>query len=252
MRIGMVLEYDGTDFHGWQVQPDRPTVQGVLEEALATILGERARLEAAGRTDAGVHARGQVAAFSSLRTVDCARLQRGLNALCGPRIVAQRVGLVRDDFDPRRDARSRLYEYRIRHAPWPSPFTRRHAWHLHRPLDGRAMQRAAEELVGEHDFSSFQAADCDAENPNRCVFESSWSAAGEELVYRIAATAFLRHMVRNVVGTLVEVGSRERTVEDFLALLAARDRTRAGATAPAHGLCLVQVEYGTLFTEQPS
>ena len=161
----MVLEYDGTDYHGWQVQPELITVQGSLEGALATILGERVRIEVAGRTDAGVHARGQVAAFSTVRAADCARLQRGLNALCGPGIVARQVGPVADDFDPRRDARSRRYEYRIHNAPWPSPFTRRHAWHVHRPLDAAAMTEAAAVLVGEHDFSSFQAADCDAENP---------------------------------------------------------------------------------------
>jgi tRNA pseudouridine38-40 synthase len=252
VRIGMVLEYEGTDYHGWQVQPDRPTVQGVLEGALATILGERVRLDAAGRTDAGVHARGQVAAFSTGLAVECAKLQRGLNALCGPGIVAQRVGLVGDDFDPRRDARSRLYEYRIRNAPWTSPFTRRHSWHVHRVLDRAVMQRAAASLVGEHDFSSFQAADCDAENPTRRVFESSWEAVGEDLVFRIEATAFLRHMVRNVVGTLVEVGSRERTVENFLDVLASRDRTCAGATAPPHGLCLVKVAYDTLFAASAS
>jgi tRNA pseudouridine38-40 synthase len=252
VRIGMVLEYDGTDYHGWQIQPDRPTVQGVLEGALATILGEHVRLDAAGRTDAGVHARGQVAAFSTERPVDCTRLQRGLNALCGPGIVAQRVEPVGDDFDPRRDARSRFYEYRIRNTPWPSPFTRRHSWHVHRPLDCSAMEQAAVALVGEHDFSSFQAADCDAENPTRRVFESSWTTVGDDLVYRIAATAFLRHMVRNVVGTLVEVGSKERTVEDFLGLLATRDRTRAGPTAPPHGLCLVKIEYERLFAASPS
>ncbi len=250
MRIGMVLDYDGTDYHGWQVQPDRPTVQGVLEEALATILGERVRLDAAGRTDAGVHARGQVAAFSTLRAVDCPRLQRGLNALCGPGIVAQRVGPVAADFDPRRDARSRRYEYRIRNAPWPSPFTRRHAWHLHYPLDVMAMQQAAAALVGQHDFSSFQAADCDAENPVRRVFESRCEITGPDVVYRIGATAFLRHMVRNVVGTLVEVGRGERTLDDFMRLLNARDRTLAGVTAPPHGLCLVNVEYETLFAAE--
>ena len=249
MRIAIVLEYEGTDYHGWQVQPDRPTVQGALEAALATILGERVRIEAAGRTDAGVHARGQVAAFSTARAVDCALLQRSLNALCGPGIAAQRVGRVADDFDPRRDARSRRYEYRIRNAPWPSPFTRRHAWHVHRPLQVAAMERAAAALVGEHDFSSFQAADCDADNPVRRVLESALETTSEGIVYRIGATAFLRHMVRNVVGTLVEVGWGERTPDEFFSLLAARDRTRAGATAPPHGLCLVSVEYDRLFDD---
>jgi tRNA pseudouridine38-40 synthase len=248
MRIGMVLEYDGTDYHGWQTQPELVTVQGSLQTALATILGERVRVEAAGRTDAGVHARGQVAAFSTVRPVDCARLQRGLNALCAPGIVARQIGAVAEDFDPRRDARSRRYEYRIHNSPWPSPFTRRHAWHVHRPLDVAAMAEAAAALLGEHDFSSFQAADCDAENPVRRVFHSACEKAGEEIVYRVEATAFLRHMVRNVVGTLVEVGTGERGRDDFRTLLATRDRTRAGATAPPHGLCLVRVSYDRLFT----
>jgi tRNA pseudouridine38-40 synthase len=247
MRIGMVLEYDGTDYHGWQVQPELVTVQGSLQSALATILAERVRVEAAGRTDAGVHARGQVAAFSTVQRVDCARLQRGLNALCGPGIVARKVGPVAEDFDPRRDARSRRYEYRIHNAPWPSPFTRRYSWHVHRPLDAAAMAEAAAALVGEHDFSSFQAADCDAENPVRRVFQSTCETAGDEIVYRVGATAFLRHMVRNVVGTLVEVGASERGRDEFLTLLATRDRSRAGATAPPHGLCLVRVDYDRLF-----
>jgi len=252
MRLGMIVEYDGTDYSGWQIQPDRPTIQGSLEHALATILGEAVRLEAAGRTDAGVHARGQVAAFSAERPIDVGALQRGLNALCGPRVVVRELGRVADGFDPRRDARSRTYEYRIHHAPWPSPFTTRYAWHIHRPLDLAAVRRAAGVLRGEHDFSSFQAADCDAENPRRHVLASDVSESEHEIVYRVTATAFLRHMVRNIVGTLVEVGRGERSVEAFEELLRQRDRTHAGATAPAHGLCLLRVVYDTLFTESPA
>ena len=242
MRIGLVLEYDGTDYCGWQIQPDRPTIQGTVERSLATILGEPVRVEAAGRTDAGVHARGQVAAFRSARPVDVASLQRSLNALCAPDIVARRLGVVTEGFDPRRDARSRTYEYTIDNAPWASPFTRRYAWHIHRPLDVAAMQGACGALLGEHDFSSFQAADCDAENPVRRVQESTLERSGAGLVYRITATAFLRHMVRTVVGTLVEIGRGERGA-DLAALIAARDRTLGGATAPAHGLCLTNVVY---------
>jgi tRNA pseudouridine38-40 synthase len=248
MRIGMVLEYDGTDYCGWQIQPDRPTIQGALEEALATILGDTVRVEAAGRTDAGVHARGQVAAFTTERSVDVASLQRSLNALCGPGIVARRLVMVADGFDPRRDARSRTYEYRIDNAPWPSPFTRRYAWHIHRPLAVDAMRRACGALVGEHDFSSFQAADCDADNPVRRVDDSTLESVGSDLIYRITATAFLRHMVRTIVGTLVEIGRRERD-ENLATLLAARDRTLAGASAPAGGLCLTRVVYARDFAD---
>lgn len=242
MRLALVVEYDGTEYFGWQVQPDRPTIQGSLEKALTTILGEAVRLEAAGRTDRGVHARGQVAAFSTERSLGLAALHRGVNALCGRGIVVRELSSVAEDFDPRRQARSRIYEYRIRNAPWPSPFSARYSWHVHRPLDVTVMRRAAESLVGQHDFSSFQAADCDSDNPIRRVLESDVHCEGSEIVYRIRATAFLRHMVRNIVGTLVEVGRGDRAVESLPDLLERRDRTLAGGTAPPHGLCLVAVE----------
>jgi tRNA pseudouridine38-40 synthase len=250
MRIGMVLEYDGTDYSGWQVQPGLPTVQGSLEEALATILREPVRVDVAGRTDAGVHAHGQVAAFTTGRTLDLFSVQRSLNALVGRGIVVRRLEEVSDAFDPRRDARSRTYEYRICNSPWPSPFTARYAWHVHRPLEVAAMDSAARTLVGEHDFTSFQAADCDAEHPVRRILESDLRASGHEIVYRVTATAFLRHMVRTIVGTLVEVGRGERAIEDFALLIAAKDRTRAGPTAPPHGLSLVHVAYGGVFGER--
>jgi tRNA pseudouridine38-40 synthase len=239
----MVLEYDGTDFSGWQIQPDRPTVQETLERALETILGETVRVEAAGRTDAGVHARGQVAAFSTTNQPNLASLQRGLNALAAGAITVLDLVEVNVDFDPRRDAVRRIYEYRIRNHRWPSPFSRRYVWHVRQSLDVEAMSRAAAMLLGEHDFSSFQAADCDAENPVRRVLRSELLQEGPDVTYVIEATAFLRHMVRNVVGTLVEVGRGGRSAADFGRILEARDRRVAGPTAPAHGLCLVRVDY---------
>jgi tRNA pseudouridine38-40 synthase len=244
MRLAMVVEYDGTEYFGWQIQPDRPTIQGSLEKALATVLGETVRLDAAGRTDAGVHARGQIAAFSTQRSVNIPSLHHGINALCGRGIVVRELGAVRDDFDPRREARSRSYEYRIHNAPCPSPFTARYSWHVHRSLDAVAMRRAAASLIGERDFSSFQAADCDAENPVRRVLESDVDSVGVEIIYRVRATAFLRHMVRTIVGTLVEVGRGERAADTVSTLLDSRDRTLAGSTAPPQGLCLVSVELG--------
>jgi tRNA pseudouridine38-40 synthase len=239
----MVIEYDGTDYNGWQVQPDRPSIQGALEQAIRTITGETVRVEGAGRTDAGVHARGQVAAFSLAKEPELPPLQRGLNALCGPGRVVREIARAPDGFDPRREARRRTYEYAIDNGPWPSPVRRRYAWHVHRPLDRTAMADAAAALVGEHDFSAFQAADCDADNPIRRVFTSVVEGESGDLVYRVTATAFLRHMVRTIVGTLVEVGHGDRSVEDFARLLGERDRRRAGATAPPQGLCLVRVEY---------
>jgi tRNA pseudouridine38-40 synthase len=243
MRIRMVVEYDGTDYCGWQVQPDQPSLQGALQQALTTILGEPIRVDAAGRTDAGVHARGQTVAFSTTREPSMPTLQRSVSALCGPAIVVREIALAADSFDPRREARRRTYEYTIDNRAYPSPFRRRYAWHVHRPLDVVAMSGAATALLGEHDFRSFQAADCDAENPVRRVFVSALTAIDGEVTYTIEATAFLRHMVRNIVGTLVEVGHGARSVEDFARLLEARDRTLAGPTAPAHGLCLVRVDY---------
>jgi tRNA pseudouridine38-40 synthase len=246
MRLKMVVEYDGTDFHGWQAQPDRPTVQRALEEALATILGHAVRLEGAGRTDAGVHATGQVAAFTADEPRDLARLTRSLNALAGPAIAVRELSEVSADFDPRRHATGRSYEYRLRNHAEPSPFERRYAWHVREPLDERAMAGAAAALLGEHDFRSFQAADCDAATSIRFVRRSEVARHGPTLLYRVSATAFLRHMVRNVLGTLVEVGLGRRTVADFATLLEARDRTLAGPTAPPHGLFLTAVDYEQL------
>lgn len=243
MRFKLIVEYDGTDYHGWQVQPNGLTIQAVLENAITRMLGESSRVTAAGRTDAGVHARGQVVSFSLQRATSVETLLGGLNALTPRDISITSVELVADDFDPRRTARSRVYTYCMWNAPWPSPFWRRYAWHVARPLDSERMRAAAAYLVGEHDLTSFQAAGCDAQHPVRRVLRSELDQADHLITYTIEATAFLRHMVRNIVGTLVEVGFAERPVTDLPDLLAARDRTRAGPTAPACGLCLTQVKY---------
>jgi tRNA pseudouridine38-40 synthase len=243
MRFKLTLEYDGTDYLGWQLQPQGPTVQGVLEAALARLAGEPVRVSAAGRTDAGVHASGQVAAVTLRRNWTPETLQRALNALTPRDVSITAVETVADDFNPRRAARSRVYQYRIWNGRWPSPFWRRYAWHVVRALDCDAMQAGAHCLVGDHDFSAFRAAGCDAEHPVRRVLHSEWRRDDTLLVYTIEATAFLRHMVRNIVGTLVEVGVGARSATACTDLLAARDRTQAGPTAPACGLCLTRVTY---------
>jgi tRNA pseudouridine38-40 synthase len=243
MQYKLILQYDGTDFLGWQVQPQGPTIQGTLEAAVAQLFGAPVRLGGAGRTDAGVHALGQVACFHAAKVMDPRDVQRALNALTPSTIAISEVAMVADDFDPRRHARSRTYCYRLWRPRWRSPFWHRFSWAVWAPLDLDAMMAAAATVVGEHDFRSFQAADCDALNPVRRVVRSEFEITGEQVIYTIQANAFLRHMVRNLIGTLVEVGSGTRSVADFRTLLALRDRRRAGMTAPARGLFLMRVEY---------
>jgi tRNA pseudouridine38-40 synthase len=242
MHYRLVVEYDGTDFHGWQVQPEARTVQGVLEASAERLFGHPVRVRAGGRTDAGVHAAGQVVCFHSPRVVAVATIARALNALTPADIAVRSADVVPDDFDPRRMARQRSYVYRIWNRRAASPFWRRFAWHVPQALDVDAMLQAAAQLEGEHDFSSFQGTGCDAAHPIRRVFRSAVLRDGDLITYEIDATAFLRHMVRNIVGTLVEIGRGARA-NDAEALLLIRDRTQAGATAPPHGLCLTAITY---------
>lgn len=243
MNIKLTLEYDGTRYHGWQVQASGETIQGVLERAVSTLMGVPIRIIGSGRTDAGVHARGQVANFFSYKEFQPHRLERALNALTPDDITIKKVEIVADSFDARRDGRSRIYEYRILNRPTPSPFHRKYAWHVHDALDVPAMREAIICLEGEHDFSSFRAADCEAIHPIRTVYRTDIDHTGEFVVFSIEATAFLRHMVRNIVGTLVEIGRHQRKPQSFADLLEARDRTKAGLKAPAQGLFLVKVKY---------
>jgi tRNA pseudouridine38-40 synthase len=243
MQLRLVIEYDGTDFCGWQIQPNGRSVQAVLEEALATLFGHPVRVAAAGRTDAGVHAAAQVVCVRAERAVEPATVLRALNALTPRDVAVSAVDVVPDSFDPRRAARSRVYVYRIWNRAVASPFWRRYAWHIPRPLAVQAMAAAAACLVGEHDFATFRAAGCDAPTSVRRVIMSEVAGEADLLCYRVEATAFLRHMVRNIVGTLVDVGQGRRSPAEIQSLLEGRDRTRAGITAPAQGLCLAEVKY---------
>ncbi len=246
MQLRLVVEYEGTNYQGWQLQPDGPTIQETLERALATALREPIRVRGAGRTDAGVHALGQVVAAPVTRVPDdLERLQRSLNALTPDDIAIREIAVVDDAFDPRRDASSRVYEYRILTTHAPSVFWRSWSWHFSRPLDADAMHVAAQALVGEHDFAALCGADPAAPDRTtvRRVLVSAVTREPPLLVYRVEATAFLKHMVRNIVGTLVEVGLGERPADAMPGLLASRDRTRAGPTAPAIGLVLRAVRY---------
>jgi tRNA pseudouridine38-40 synthase len=243
VNIKLTMEYDGTNYHGWQMQPNGPTIQSVLEQAVSTFFRVPTRVTGSGRTDAGVHALGQVVNFFCDREPDLHRLRRGLNALTPKDISIKQVEIVAESFDARRDGRSRIYEYRILNRPNPSPFHLKYTWHVHDPLDIGRMRNAIRCLEGEHDFSSFRASGCDAPHPVRTVYRVSLDESGELLIFTIEATAFLRHMARNIVGTLVEVGRGPRSAKSFAELLEARDRTKAGSTAPPHGLFLMQVKY---------
>jgi tRNA pseudouridine38-40 synthase len=242
----LTLEYDGTEFAGWQRQaPPARTVQQVVEEAIARMTGVLPTLRGAGRTDAGVHARAQVANFHTTSGIPVDGFRRGLNATL-PRDVAV-VALAEADagFDARRSARGKHYRYRIWNRESRSPLHERMSWHIHRRLDDGAMRRAAPALLGEHDFSAFRAADCDRRNPVRALrrLEVGRDPDGDLVTIDAEATAFLKHMVRVIAGTLVEVGLGVRDPGEMATVLAGRDRTRAGRTAPAHGLVLCEVYY---------
>jgi tRNA pseudouridine38-40 synthase len=241
--VQLTLEYDGTDYVGWQVQPNGPSIQAELEQALSVLLEEPVKLTGAGRTDAGVHALGQVASFTTARTVPLRAFVQGLNSLL-PKDIAVRAARERaEGFDARRSARGKTYRYRVVNRSSRAPLWRRYAWELFRPLDEAAMARGAAALLGRHDFSAFRASDCEAATTVREVRRLAVAREGEQVVFEVIATAFLKHMVRNLVGTLVEVGLGRRDAGSLGALLASRDRTLAGATAPARGLCLVEVHY---------
>jgi tRNA pseudouridine38-40 synthase len=250
----LTVSYDGTDFSGFQRQANARSVQAELESALAAIEGKHVTVAGAGRTDAGVHALGQVASFKLSSTIAERDLLRALNAkLPGDvRILAAETAPA--GFNARFSARWKMYRYRISNAPVMSPFQRRFAWHILRDLDLSAMSHAARHLVGEHDFASFQGAPSRRErseppaDTTRTITRSVWkeeplAGGGRLLVYEVVGTGFLKYMVRTVVGTLVEVGDGRRTPESFGNLLRLRDRAAAGPTAPPLGLYLVRVDY---------
>jgi len=240
----LLLEYDGSGYHGWQRQRGVLTIQEVVETRLAVMTREPVTLIGAGRTDAGVHARGQVAHFLTATGIPAQRLLEGLNSLLPDDIVALDLTPVPRDFHARYRARSKLYEYRIHNSSRRLALGRQYAWHIGQPLNWDLMQRSLRSLEGRHDFASFQAAGSSARNTERTVLSTAVVASPEEnWSIQIAADGFLRHMVRTIVGTLVEVGRGKLSDKEFVALLAARDRRRAGMTAPARGLCLVEVRY---------
>jgi tRNA pseudouridine38-40 synthase len=245
--LKLTLEYDGAPFVGWQVQPNGPSVQAAVQDAAESLCGAPVRITGAGRTDAGVHARGQVASLDPPRELPLSAWTAGLNAHLPPEIACLRAEEAPPGFDARRWARGKRYVYTVLRSPMRSPLWRGRAWEVRRPLDVMAMREALPYLTGRLDFAALRAADCPARTTVREVRELSLRVqalpAGELIELRIEATAFLKHMVRNIVGTLVEVGHGKRAPASLVELLASRDRTRAGPTAPAHGLVLEEVFY---------
>ncbi|MBO0910266.1 MAG: tRNA pseudouridine(38-40) synthase TruA [Acidobacteria bacterium] len=245
----VTLAYDGTDFLGWQVQPGAATIQAALASAIGRITGEKVLPQASGRTDAGVHALGQVASFATESPIPAANLLRALNDTLPPSVRVLETEEVPSGFHARKSARAKMYRYRIYREDICPPFLSRYVWHYPYPLDENAMQQAAPRVEGEHDYTSFAAVDPErredlANGSNmRRIFSSRWRRESSELIYEVRGNGFLHHMVRNLVGTFLLVGKGTLDPSDITRILEAKDRSRAGATAPASGLYLVSVEY---------
>ena len=273
-NLKITLAYDGSEFHGWQVQPGFPTVQGVLAECLGRITGEKVLPQGSGRTDAGVHALAQVASVRIESPIPERNLQVALNDILPAAVRVTGVEKVEDNFHARHSATAKTYRYRIYRGDICPPFLARYVYHDPYPMNEEAMIRASEHVVGTFDFTSFAASDperqtrivasqtasagidVDEEDASdsltlkqgnvRTVHSSLWARTADEFSYTIRGNGFLHHMVRNLVGTFLQVGKGSLQAEDVPAILAAKNRSAAGATAPACGLHLVSVEYGAL------
>lgn len=256
-NLRLTVAYDGTEYAGWQVQPGRLTVQGMLASAIGRLSGENVLPQGSGRTDAGVHALAQEVSFATGSPIPVENWMRALNDILPMSIRILKVVDAAPDFHARKTARAKTYRYRILRAANCPPFLARYVWHYPYPLDEAAMIEAASVLVGEHDFTSFTAIDPERvermaseanlyDNPTtnvRTIYSSVWARDGEELVYTVRGNGFLHHMVRNVVGTFVLIGKGTVKTEDLRRILNAKERSAAGPTAPACGLYLVRVDY---------
>jgi tRNA pseudouridine38-40 synthase len=253
----LTIAYDGTRYHGWQIQPGLSTIQGTLAAVLHHITGESVLPQGSGRTDTGVHALGQIATFSLTSRIPGPNLQRALNHLLPSSIRVLATDAVAPDFHARHSARRKLYEYRITTQPICPPMLAPFVWNCTWPLDFSAMQEAAGDVIGTHDFTSFAASDPDQNTRGdkgssyqthgktsvRTIFTSTWRRESELMIYRVAGSGFLHHMVRNLIGTFVDVGRGRTPVDGLPAILAARSRSAAGPTAPPQGLFLLEVDY---------
>ena len=243
-NIKLIIAYDGTGYFGWQRQLDQPTIQGTIEEKIKVMVGKPVTLIASGRTDTGVHALHQVANFRVFSTLTLSVFLKGLNSLLPDGIIIKEAEYVSLDFHARYDAKSKIYEYRIYNEKLSSPFLRHYAWHVPRLLDADAMMKCLEVVKGTHDFSSFYSAGDGKTNPVRNMMQAEMHVHDKNLlIFYLEANGFLRHMVRNIMGTVVQAGLGEITTARFKEILASKDRQKAGVMAPPGGLYLKDVRY---------
>lgn len=246
-NIKLVIAYLGAAYHGWQFQPDLPTVQGAIEHCLQIMTQGKGtcRLRGAGRTDAGVHARGQVANFFTTSRITALGFFKGINSLLPKDIAILTVEDVPLQFDSRRDNQGKHYRYTIWNAKSPAPTFAAFSYHVYNPLDVDAMAEAARHFIGTHNFASFQSASCERDNPIRTLYRCTVCKENDVIYIDVEGTAFLKNMVRIIAGTLIDVGRGDRSPKSIPELIQAQDRTRAGMTAPAHGLTLAEVFFST-------
>ena len=243
IKYRLVVQYRSDGYSGWQVQKNRPTIAGTIEAALSRITAETVSIVGAGRTDAGVHALGQVAHFRLSRSRPADRLLKSLNGVLPSEIRVLRLSVASDAFHAQKDAKRKRYVYRVYNGPVLSPFLEGRVNQVYRPLSPEAMQQAADLIVGTHDFTGFTASASRVKNRIRTVYVSCWQRRGRHFSYRIEGNGFLHHMVRNVVGTMLQIGHGQRPASDMITILESRDRRLAGPTAPPHGLFLARVWY---------
>jgi len=248
-QIALVIEYDGSRYHGSQVQKNAPTIQGEIELALMKLTGENIKIKTASRTDAGVHARGQVVTFYTDASLPDETFVRALNHFLPDDIAVRSASRIDSSFDARRHAVSRIYHYYMHTTSTRSPLRERHSWRIAGPLDIEKMNGASSFLIGRHDFASFVSSPLTAREKNtvREIYKAKTTQDGDSIIFEMVARSFLPHQVRTTIGMLVSVGRGEITIDDFRAVLEARTPGLAGPMAPAHGLCLVKVNYHTLF-----
>jgi tRNA pseudouridine38-40 synthase len=242
-NLKLTVAYDGGEFHGWQIQPELPTIQGELERTFARLFNHPVHVIGSGRTDAGVHAYGQVAAVQTERSMDTDAVLRGANALLPAAIRILSVEEVSLEFHPRHSAKSKTYEYHIWRHPIVSPFYCRYVYAFRYPLDELKVDEASREFLGTHDFTSFCATATEIEDRVRTIFEAGWERSENIWIFRIRGSGFLQYMVRTIAGTIIEAGQQRIPVTEIPVIFAACDRRKAGPSLPASGLHLVSVEY---------